>query len=96
MEENDVKSTSGGTRLDFKIEKYEEFSLENLTRCYVLWWKSDKTKKTILKSDALYFFKSKSDALYFFQFKIRHVMKFSIQNHAFQKSTKNAKYVVFT
>ena len=32
MEENDVKSTCGGTRLDFKIEKNEKFSFENLTR----------------------------------------------------------------
>ena len=32
MEENDVKSTCGGTRLEFKIEKDEKFLIENLTR----------------------------------------------------------------
>ena len=33
MEEKDVKSTCVGTRLEFKNEKYEIFSIENLTRC---------------------------------------------------------------
>ena len=33
MEENDVKGTCGGTRLDFKIEKGEKFQFQNLTRC---------------------------------------------------------------
>ena len=33
MEENDLKSTCGGTMLDIKIEKYENFLNENLTRC---------------------------------------------------------------
>ena len=32
MEENDVKSTCGGTRLELKIEKDEKFSTEKLTR----------------------------------------------------------------
>ena len=62
-----MKSTCGGTRLEFKIEN---FFIENLTR----------RKKIISKSDALYFFNqnltgciflnSKSDVLYLFQFKI--------------------------
>ena len=39
---------------------------------------------------------STSAALYLFQIKIWHVMEFSIRNHAFRKSTKNVKYVVFT
>ena len=43
MEENDVKSTCGGTRLEFKIEI---FSIENLTG----------RKFFISKSDSLYFF----------------------------------------
>ena len=33
MEEKDVKSTSGGTKLDIKIENYEKNLIENLTRC---------------------------------------------------------------
>ena len=33
MEENDVKSTCGGTKLDINIEKYEKILIENLTRC---------------------------------------------------------------
>ena len=33
MEENDVKSTCGGTGLDIKIEKFEKILIENLTRC---------------------------------------------------------------
>ena len=39
---------------------------------------------------------STTAALYVFQIKIWHVMEFSIRNHAFRKSTKNVKYVVFT
>ena len=35
MEENNEKSTSGGTRLDIKIEKYEKILIENLTRCQI-------------------------------------------------------------
>ena len=46
MEENDVKSTCGGTRLEFKIAN---FFIENLTRRI----------NFISKSDALYFYKFK-------------------------------------
>ena len=45
MEENDVKSTCGGTRLDFKVEKDEKIILQKLTRCEILYSESDKTKK---------------------------------------------------
>ena len=38
MEENDVNSTCGGTRLDFKIEKDK---IQNLTRCSFSNSKSD-------------------------------------------------------
>ena len=41
MEENDVKSTCGGTRLEFKIEKDERILTENLTRCKIFHSKSD-------------------------------------------------------
>ena len=41
MEENDVKSTRGGTRLDFKIEKYKEILILNLTRCKIFKSESD-------------------------------------------------------
>ena len=66
-EENDVKSTCGGTRLEFKIEI---FFIENLTRQKILY----------LNLLRFIFFNSKSDALYCFQFKIWRVVFFSIQN----------------
>ena len=28
MEENDVKSTCGGTRLDYKMKKYDKFQIK--------------------------------------------------------------------
>ena len=40
MEENDVKSTCGGTRLEFKIET-EANLIYNLTRCKIVYSKSD-------------------------------------------------------
>ena len=33
MEEIDVKSTCGATKLEFKIEKDEKFLIQNLTPC---------------------------------------------------------------
>ena len=45
MEENDVKSTCGGTRLEYKTERDEKFSIQNVTR-KIFCSKSDKTKKT--------------------------------------------------
>ena len=77
MEENDVKCTHGGTRLEFKMGNYENFYIENLTRCYIFYWKSERTKKVCFKiwpvvlfsSQNLtrcIFFESKSDALCFF------------------------------
>ena len=39
MEENDVKNTCGGTRLDIKIEKVEK--IEILTSCKIFYSKSD-------------------------------------------------------
>ena len=41
MEENDVKSTCGGTTLDFKFKKIEFFLIYNLTRCKIFYSKSD-------------------------------------------------------
>ena len=58
MEENDVKITCAGPRLEFKIEK---FFIQNLTR----------RKKFISKSVALYFFSIQNlTRCIFFQFKI--------------------------
>ena len=67
MEENDVKSTCSGIKLDFKTEKYEKFLIS----------KSDKLESSLLKiwqdEEKIFqnltrciFFNSKSDALYFF------------------------------
>ena len=50
MEENIVKNTCGGTRLEFRIEKYEKFLIENGTRCQIHYWKSDKTKKKLFQN----------------------------------------------
>ena len=97
MEENDVKSTCGGTRLDIKIEKHEIF-----------FWKSDALYFFQFKIwRVIFFVNSKSDTFYFFLIKIWHVSIVSIQNLTsnenfntnscfLKKSTKNAKYVNFT
>ena len=41
MEENLLKSTCGGTRLKFKIEKDEKFLIYILKRCKIFYSKSD-------------------------------------------------------
>ena len=41
MEENDVKSTCEGTKLECKIEKVEKKLIQNLTRCKIFESKSD-------------------------------------------------------
>ena len=65
MEENDLKSTCGGTRLEFKIEKMEifkikiwhveEYFIQNLTRVKNFFQNLTRLKKYKSKSDALYF-----------------------------------------
>ena len=67
MEENGVKSTCGGTRLEFKVEN---FLIENLTRRKVLFLNLTRCIFSIQSLGRCIFFNSKSDALFFFQFKI--------------------------
>ena len=45
MEENDVKSTWGGTRLEIKIKTDEKVSIQNLMLCKIFNSKADETKK---------------------------------------------------
>ena len=72
MEENDLKSTCGGTSLEFEIEKDEKNLFQIWHVAYFFIQNLRKWRKFI----------SKSDVLYFFQFKVWHIMNFSNENHA--------------
>ena len=62
LDENDVKSTCGGTGLEFKIEKYGKFLIGNLTQCQLFSENLTRREKTYLKIFCVVFcFKSKSD-----------------------------------
>ena len=53
MEENDVKSIYGGTKLEFKIEEDEKTLIYNLTHCNFFNQSLITRKKIISKSYAL-------------------------------------------
>ena len=86
MEENDVKSTCGGTRLEFKIEKDENFLFLNLTQ--------GKNFIKNLKRRKKLFFKIWRVVLFSIQSLTRN--EFFSSKSCFLKSTKKAKYVNFT
>ena len=58
---------------EWKFGKLQKKYTQNLTRCKIF----------NSKSNAFYFLNSKYEALYFFKFKICHLQKISIENHAF-------------
>ena len=79
-----MKSTCGGTRLELRNKKVENFSIKKLTR----------RKVFNLKPDTLYIFNSEYDKPKKLCFKTWRVVKFLIQNHGFQDCTKMQKNVV--
>ena len=107
MEKDDVKSTCGGTTLDFENENklkslnlnsdtLQLFLIQNLTRRNNFQFKIWRVVKFLIRELArCTFYKSNVNALYFSQFKTTHVVSLLVQNHAFQKAKKRWIYVVF-
>ena len=80
---------------EWKLGKLQKKNNQNLTRCKIFNSKSDALFFLQFKIwRVVFFFEFKIWRLVFFQFKIWHVMDFSIENHVFLKSTKNAKCVI--
>ena len=79
-----LSKTDISKRFWFKIYRvvfFFELKSDTLLNFLLEIWQNE--KKIFQSSTRYFFFKSKSDALYIFQFEIWHVMKFSLQNHAF-------------
>ena len=80
MEENDVKTTCGGVRSVFKIEKYGKFLIKNLKPCWFFYWEPNKLKKKYFKIWGVFFLSQNRTRCTFFQFEIWLVVFFANQN----------------